>query len=58
MYDLNQIAALTGLSKNYVRDKLTKRHDFPKPDLRLSQKVKRWKPQTIKNWMDKQAERY
>lgn len=50
MYDLNQIAALTGLSKNYVRDKLTKRPDFPSQELRLSQKVKRWKPETIKDW--------
>lgn len=54
MYDLNQIAALTGLSKNYVRDKLTKRPDFPSPDIRLSQKIKWWKPETIKKWLKEQ----
>ena len=38
-----EIAAMWGLSRSYVTDQLTKRADFPRPALRLSQKVVRWR---------------
>ena len=38
-----EIAAAWNLRRSYVTDVLTKRHDFPRPALDLSQKTRRWR---------------
>lgn len=40
--DYDGLSQRYGLTRRYVRDILTKRPDFPKPTMRLSQKLVRW----------------
>lgn len=56
LMDLSDIANLLKLSKHYVRDKLVKRPDFPRPALSLSQKCRRWKINDIQNWITHSSE--
>jgi predicted DNA-binding transcriptional regulator AlpA len=44
------IADDLGLARDYVTSKLTKRPDFPKPALRLSQKTVRWLRDDYEAW--------
>lgn len=44
------IADDLGLARDYVTSKLTKRTDFPKPALRLSQKTVRWLKDDYEAW--------
>jgi predicted DNA-binding transcriptional regulator AlpA len=44
------IAEDLGLARDYVTSKLTKRPDFPKPALRLSQKTVRWLRDDYESW--------
>ena len=44
------IADDLGLARDYVTSKLTKRPDFPKPALRLSQKTVRWLRDDYESW--------
>ena len=44
------IADDLGLARDYVTSKLTKRPDFPKPALRLSQKTVRWLRDEYESW--------
>ncbi len=37
------IAQYLGVTREYVTDKLTKRPDFPKPAICISQKLKKWR---------------
>ena len=41
--DTGQIAALLGVSRAHVTDKLTKRAGFPAPVVNLSRKMRRWR---------------
>ena len=41
------------LSRSYVRDKLVKRGDFPRPSLSLSQKNRRWGKSDVDAWIAK-----
>lgn len=45
------IAALLGLGRGHVTDKVTKRLDFPKPVLVLSQKTVRWELADVERWI-------
>ena len=36
------IATMLGLTREHVTDQLTKRPGFPKPEVNLSQKTRRW----------------
>lgn len=45
-----EIAEMFALSREYVTDKLTKRADFPKPQLKVNRKVKRWDLAEIEAW--------
>ena len=49
------IAEDLGLARDYVTSKLTKRPDFPKPALRLSQKTVRWLRDDYEAWKTAQA---
>ena len=44
------IADLYGLNREYVTDKLTKRPDFPKPAVNVSQRFRRWNRSEVERW--------
>lgn len=44
------IAETFGLSHEYVTDKVTKRPDFPKPVVNLSQRLRRWNKAEVERW--------
>jgi len=48
----DEIAELLKLSKRYVRDKLVKSPDFPRPAVFLSQKNRRWDAQDVSKWIE------
>ena len=50
------IAQILGMSKTYVRDRLVKRPDFPRPAISLSQKTRRWSQVDVRSWMQRQNE--
>lgn len=45
--DTAGIAALLGLSREHVTDRLTKRRDFPKPVINLSRRTRRWRERDV-----------
>lgn len=51
---LDDITAMVKLSRDYVRDRLVKRPDFPRPTFALSQKSKRWKREDVVGWIEQQ----
>ena len=51
-----QIAALLGLSREYVTDNVTKRPDFPRPVLNLSRRVRGWSKQAVVDWAKKRTQ--
>ena len=55
---IDDIAARVGESREYVRDKVVKRADFPRPALVLSQKVRKWADVDFDKWLLKQAEKW
>lgn len=54
---LDDIAALLSMNRREVRDRLTKRPDFPRPTLNLSQRTRRWDQDKVQEWVDAQAKR-
>ena len=50
---IDDICAMVKLSRAYVRDKLVKRGDFPRPSLSLSQKSRRWNKADVDSWLTK-----
>lgn len=48
---LDEICTMVKLSRTYVRDKLVKRADFPRPCLSLSQKSRRWDKAHVDSWI-------
>lgn len=57
LIDLDTIAALTGSRREYARDTIVKRADFPRPSLALSQKMRRWNRADVEKWLQKQMQR-
>lgn len=51
MLDTAAIARMLGVRRSYVTDRLTKRPDFPRPALDLSQKTRRWKECDVAAWI-------
>lgn len=51
---IDDIAAMVKLSRVYVRDRLVKQPDFPRPALVLSQKNKRWSAEDVNYWIGQQ----
>lgn len=45
------IAALLGLSREHVTDRLTKRVDFPKPYINVSRRTRYWRTSDVLAWM-------
>jgi predicted DNA-binding transcriptional regulator AlpA len=52
---LADMGAALGLTPAYVRDKIVKRVDFPRPTLALSQKHRRWSRGDFDGWLKLQA---
>jgi len=50
LWGTKQIAAFLGIQPKTVRDKTTKRPDFPKPKINASQRVRAWCPDEIQRW--------
>lgn len=53
---IDNIASMMSLSPAYVRDKLVKRADFPRPSISLSQKFRRWSMQDVSAWLQNQQQ--
>lgn len=51
------IAQLLGMQHRYIRDRLVKRPDFPRPALNLSQMSRRWDRRSVQQWVDTQAKK-
>ena len=49
--DTAGIAALLGLTREYVTDHVTKRVDFPKPFINVSRKTRYWRTSEVMAWM-------
>jgi predicted DNA-binding transcriptional regulator AlpA len=54
---LDDIAARVSKSREYVRDRLVKRGDFPRPTLVVSQKIRRWASVDLECWLEKQRKK-
>lgn len=54
--DTAGIAALLGCSRGHVTDRLTKRPDFPRPFINVSQKIRYWRLADVQAYM--QGKRY
>ena len=50
---LDHIATRLNQRREYVRDRLVKRADFPRPALVLSQKVRQWDAAEFEKWLEK-----
>jgi predicted DNA-binding transcriptional regulator AlpA len=55
---VDDIAGRIGESRDYVRDKVVKRADFPRPALVLSQKVRKWAAADFEKWLEKQRKKW
>lgn len=54
---IQDISTHLNLGHDYVRDRLVKRPDFPRPALSLSQKCRRWNRDDFEDWLRKQAKK-
>jgi predicted DNA-binding transcriptional regulator AlpA len=50
---IDHIAKTLNQRREYVRDRLVKRPDFPRPALVLSQKVRQWDAADFEAWLKK-----
>lgn len=57
LISVDEIAAMTGSKREYARDTIVKRPDFPRPSLALSQKMKRWNRAEVEQWLTAQMKR-
>jgi predicted DNA-binding transcriptional regulator AlpA len=55
LIDTQQIAAILGVSREHVTNRLTKRPGFPAPRVNLSQRLRRWSEAEVLAWLAKQA---
>lgn len=54
---ITEISLTLNVSHAYVRDRLVKRPDFPRPALSLSQKCRRWSKDAFDDWLHKQSKK-
>lgn len=52
---IDDMSVTLNLSREYVRDRLVKRPDFPRPKLSLSQKCRRWCRDDFNAWLKKES---
>lgn len=53
---IDDIAAKVKLRREYVRDKLVKHPNFPRPTFALSQKNRRWSSADVDGWIESQRD--
>ncbi len=46
-----EIARMFGLSRKYVTNYVTKRQGFPKPEVNLSRKTRKWRAEDVARFM-------
>lgn len=51
--DTAAIAALLGVTRVHVTDRITKRVDFPKPYINVSRRLRFWRTSDVLAWMHK-----
>lgn len=56
LLDLTDIAERLKLRRDYVRDKLVKTGDFPRPAINISQRIRKWEEQAIQAWLEQQKQ--
>lgn len=57
LIDLKEISEKLNVSHDYARDRVSKRADFPRPALSLSQKCRRWRRADFEEWLRKQMKK-
>lgn len=55
---IDDIAARLGERREFVRDRLVKRPDFPRPVLVLSQKIVKWDIADFDAWLEKKRKEW
>ena len=58
LLSIDDIAVRVGESREYVRDKIVKRADFPRPALVLSRKVVKWALDDFEVWLEKKRKEW
>jgi predicted DNA-binding transcriptional regulator AlpA len=56
LIDITEIAQRLKLRRDYVRDKLVKTGDFPRPAINISQRIRKWEEEAIQAWLEKQKQ--
>lgn len=51
--DTAGIAALLGVTRAHVTDRITKRPDFPKPFINISRRLRYWRQSEVQDWLEK-----
>ena len=51
--DTAGIAAMLGVTRVHVTDRITKRPDFPKPFINVSRRLRYWRASEVKAWMER-----
>lgn len=49
--DTAGIAAMLGVTRVHVTDRITKRPDFPKPFINVSRRLRYWRQSDVQAWM-------
>lgn len=49
--DTAAIAAMLGVTREHVTDRITKRPDFPKPFINVSRRLRYWRQSEVQAWM-------
>lgn len=57
LLSIDDIAKMLGVEYRHVRDRLSKRPDFPRPALNLSQKTRRWDRAKVQEWVEAHAKK-
>lgn len=51
LIDTLEISKMFGVTRHHVTSRITKRPDFPKPCVDLSQRLRRWKKDEVLRWV-------
>lgn len=50
LIDTLDISKMLGVSRQHVVARMTKRPDFPKPCINISQRLRRWRKEDVMKW--------
>lgn len=50
--DTADIAAILGVTREHVTDRITKRPDFPKPFINVSRRLRYWRKSDVAKWLE------